>query len=221
MRRRAKLKRLTAEDRNRMMQSRALPDNFNVPQYGGQSLAGAPIQADATHAPGIHRPGQMRPLTLDTLRRGGPEHNFVSPTGLHSALGSLAFTPPQSATDTTSPISTAGDMAAYGYPRNAHMESPRRMAFPPGASSAPLYSSPFPQSGRMSLHDRYRRASGDSVASPLRSSMSYSSFGTGGSSSRNPSTQAQEPATTQAQRDAHRDMPPPPSGPYGLGFNCT
>lgn len=207
-----------------MMRSRALPDDFIVPpamsaQYGGHGMDMGHVAAgQMPHAPATHGPPYVRPLTLDTLRRGGPDHDFVSPTGANPALGSLAFTPPQSATDTASPVSTAGE--AYGFSRGVGVGSPRRMAFAPGGSSAPMYSSQFGHGGRMPM---YRRASGDSLASPLRSSMSYSPYSTSGShpqDPRNPSTLVSESSSSQNQRDAQREMPPPP-GPFGLGFGCT
>ncbi|KAJ9621288.1 hypothetical protein H2203_007340 [Taxawa tesnikishii (nom. ined.)] len=100
--RRAKLKRLTTEDRERMMKSRQLPDDFDMSHtlhsgYGAGSSSGGvtPHASPANYPPAMQHPGGIRPLTLDTLRRGGaPEQSYVSPTGVSPALDSLAFTPP-------------------------------------------------------------------------------------------------------------------------------
>ena len=208
------------------MRSRALPENFGMPipmntQYGVPGSAPTPTSSTTGSAPGVQRPGQIRPLSLDTLRRPGPEHSYVSPTGMSSALGSLAFTPPQSATEAPSPLSTAADMSTYGFSQRGMADSPRRTFFAPSVSSAPLYSSQFNQTGRMPVHDRYRRASGDSVASPLRSNMTYGNYNAPASQPHEtrPSISQGPESSSQAQREAQRDMPPPP-GPYGLGIPC-
>ncbi|KAF4550911.1 putative homeobox transcription factor phx1 [Elsinoe fawcettii] len=225
--RRAKLKRLSAEDRERMMRSRAIPENYGMGLPMNQPYVPSPSTAGSTtpglpQNSGMSRIGDMRPLSLDTLRRGN-EHSYTSPTSVTPGLGSLAFTPPQSASDVQSPISTSNEMG-FGYGHRALMEQ-RRPLLPPSHSSAPSFSSTYGASiGRIPSYERLRTSSGDSLGSPLRTSMSYSNF-------QNTSPQAQQGQENRehaqqsgGQQGAHsrgnsqREMPPP-SAPFGLGFS--
>lgn len=219
--RRAKLKRLTAEDRERMMRSRALPENFDMTAslhgtFGAQVGGATPGASPASFNTGMmHQAGHIRPLTLDTLRRGDVGPNYVSPTtGMNPGMSSIAFTPPRSATDTTSP-----DMAAYGFNQRPPMDSPRGMYRP--SHQPPTYSQPpRPLPG----HERFRRESGETASSPLRSSLSYDSINTQSTQSqdqRPPAmTSTEPPQGYLAQQDPQRNMPPPSGPPYGLGFSC-
>ncbi|THX19404.1 hypothetical protein D6D17_01343 [Aureobasidium pullulans] len=222
--RRAKLKRLTAEDRERMMKSRALPDNFDMTpslhnNYGAAPGGITPGASPASYGTVIHQPGHIRPLTLDTLRRGDMGPSYVSPTGIPPGMTSMAYTPPHSATDTMSPVSRPPEGAAYGYTPRSNVDSPQRAMFP---GPPPSYTSQYSQPPRLPVHDRFRRASGETAtSSPLRSSMSYGSLS--GESSQHPS-EARTPGLSASegqgyisQQDAQRNMPPP-SGPYGLGL---
>ncbi|KAK8192605.1 hypothetical protein M8818_007775 [Zalaria obscura] len=226
--RRAKLKRLITEDRERMMRSRALPENFDMSHAlnagfgtGGPGSA-SPMASPAGFQPTMQPPGHMRPLTLDTLRRGVPEQSFASPTGISPAMNALAFTPPQSATDTTSPMSAVSDMSSFAYTHRALAESPRRNPFPgsvPGLSGQPSQYIP-----RMHIQDRFRRQSADAVSSPLRSSMSYGSLNMEDIRAHEhgqAATISEEPTNYEFQRDTPRNMPPPPLTPYGLGIPYT
>jgi len=224
--RRAKLKRLNVEDRERMMRSRALPENFSMsmqasPQFGHPSSSTSPLTTSLGQNQGFGRGDAGRPLSLDTLRQGRPEHGYMSPTGPVSSIGSISFTPPQSATDTRSPISTADDMSAFGYGQRGVMGSPRHTALGSGSMSTPTYPTPYQQvGGRNPTVDRFRRPSGESASSPLRTNMTYGGFATPGGpghESRDSNAPGQE--QSQGHRGTSRAMPPPP-GPYGLGFNC-
>ncbi|GAB7350633.1 hypothetical protein MBLNU459_g1196t1 [Dothideomycetes sp. NU459] len=225
--RRAKLKRLTAEDRERMMKSRALPENFDMTPslhsgFTGQgSGGGTPNTSPGTYGQVLH-PGQMRPLTLDTLRRGveiGP--SYVSPTGLPSALGSMAFTPPQSATDTISPVSAGPDLSGFGFPPRPIMDSPRGGLYRGPHAPSGSYSGQYGQPARLTLHDRFQRPSGETASSPLRSSMSYGSLSTETPHRHDSGASIMSSGETSSftpQQESQRNMPPP-SGPYGLGFS--
>ncbi|KAF2226285.1 hypothetical protein BDZ85DRAFT_48315 [Elsinoe ampelina] len=225
--RRAKLKRLSAEDRERMMRSRAIPESYGMGLPINQQYIPSPSTAGSTtpsipQNPPMSRMGDMRPLSLDTLRRG-TEHSYTSPTSVTPGLGSLAFTPPQSASDVQSPISTTNEMG-FGYGHRAIMEQ-RRPLLPPSHSSAPSFTSNYGSSiGRMPSYERLRTSSGDSLGSPLRTSMSYSNF-----SNTSPQAHQSQDTRDQGQQNAgqqgshsrgnsQRDMPPP-AGPFGLGFS--
>ncbi|KAK5125673.1 hypothetical protein LTR85_011947 [Meristemomyces frigidus] len=234
--RRAKLKRLTTDDRERMMRSRALPPNFDMTQalhspFGApppQQNMGTPMASPGGYAHFGQTLG-IRPLTLDTLRRV-PEYEpygqqYASPTTITPALGAFAFTPPQSATDTMSPASAASNVSSFGYQTQ---ESPRRHPFGHPIGGPAGYSAHHQQMPRPYLHDRLSRPMGESAGSPLRTSMSYSGLGSSGM----PSSQPQERALSFSEQSSLRsDRPQQPRsltgptgsgpGPYGLGFSYT
>jgi len=222
--RRAKLKRLTSEDRERMMRSRAMPDSFAMTspmnqQYGASTSSAGPIAPGMGPTGSIQNPRDPRSLTLDTFRHVRPDHSYGSPTGVSPTLGSVNFTPPHSATDVRSPVSTTGDMGAYGFGPRSIMNSPQRSVYAPSGMSTPNYPAQYQAAGRSSTFDRFRRPSGEPASSPLRTEMSYGGFGAGGPHGQDPRvgmTQGQEQHA--GQRDV-RGMPPP-SQPYGLGFSC-
>ena len=204
------------------MRSRALPENFDMtPSLHGtfSGAAATPGTSPASFGTAVmHPPGHIRPLTLDTLRRGDVGPNYVSPTtSMNPTMSSIAFTPPQSATDTMSPIS-GPEMSAFGYGQRSAMDSPRGIYRPPHQSAA--YSqAPRPLAG----HDRFRRASGETASSPLRSSLSYDSINaqnTHSQDQRTPGMSGSEAQGYLSQHDSQRNMPPPSGPPYGLGFSC-
>ncbi|KAK6395716.1 hypothetical protein LTR65_010736 [Meristemomyces frigidus] len=210
--RRAKLKRLTTDDRERMMRSRALPANFDMTQalhspFGAlppQQHMGTPMAAPGGYAPFSETVG-VRPLTLDTLRRG-PEYEpysqqYASPTSITPALGAFAFTPPQSATDTMSPASVASNVSPFGFHTQ---ESPRRHPFGHPIGGQTGYGAQHPQMPRPYLHDRLSRPMGESAGSPLRTSMSYSGLG----SSAIPASQPQERALSYSEHSSLRNDRP-------------
>ncbi|KAK0304774.1 hypothetical protein LTR01_007273 [Friedmanniomyces endolithicus] len=230
--RRAKLKRLTTDDRERMLRSRALPVDFDMTQALHAPFGtGPPLNVRTPiSSPGMYGPlgeaGGIRPLTLDTLRRG-PEyepytqHQYSSPTGITPALGAFAFTPPQSATDTMSPASVTSAGTNYAFHAQ---ESPRRFPFPLPMSTHTGYG-PQAHIPRLHMHDRFNRPISESAGSPLRTSMSYSGAG--------PSSQTQTPSQERSSSfsehsnalhdrpQQHRSLTGPSSsssGLVGLGF---
>lgn len=231
--RRAKLKRLTTDDRDRMMRSRALPADFDMTQALHAPFGALPPQTMGTPlpSPGSYAPygeaGGIRPLTLDTLRRA-PEydpygHQYTSPTGISPAMGAFAFTPPQSATDTMSPASAASNVSPFSY---LTQDSPRRHPFGVPLSGQTGQAAHHSQMPRSHLHDRLNRPMGEPAGSPLRASMSYSGLG-----SSVPSTQPQERSSSfseqsslvQGRPQQQRSLTGPTGsapGPYGLGFSC-
>ncbi|KAF2788971.1 hypothetical protein K505DRAFT_254353 [Melanomma pulvis-pyrius CBS 109.77] len=175
--RRAKLKRLTSDDRERMMRSRALPEDFDMTQalhspFGSTHGLGTPLSSPGSYTPGFPEGNMMRPLSIDTLRRG-PMDSHISPTGISPAFGGFTFTPPQSATDTLSPVS-AHEGSPFGFPSAPLDGSPRTSnPFSMSMSTSPAYAAHH-SIPRLSLHaDRVARSRAESLSSPLRSSMSY------------------------------------------------
>ncbi|EHK27231.1 uncharacterized protein TRIVIDRAFT_117070, partial [Trichoderma virens Gv29-8] len=94
--RRAKIKRLNADDRDRMIKMRAVPDDFDNVQalhspYGAVHM---PMPLAAPVDFGHHPPypsNSMRapPLMVDVRRQEGPSH--MSPTGLTPSFGNIGF----------------------------------------------------------------------------------------------------------------------------------
>ncbi|KAF7443897.1 Homeodomain-containing transcription factor [Pyrenophora tritici-repentis] len=178
--RRAKLKRLTSDDRERMMRSRALPDDFDMASalhspFGNSHGLGTPLASPASYNPSFPESNMMRPLSIDTFRRG-PLDSHMSPTGISPAFGGFAFTPPQSATDTISPVS-AHEGSPFGF-HSAPIDTSPRTSNPftsMPVSSPPAYAAQH-SIPRLSLHaDRVVRSRAESLQSPLRTSMSYTS----------------------------------------------
>ncbi|KAK3679460.1 hypothetical protein LTR78_001021 [Recurvomyces mirabilis] len=231
--RRAKLKRLTTDDRERMLRSRALPANFDMTQalhspFGTQAPPniGTPMPSPGTYGSFGDANG-ARPLTLDTMRRV-PDYDqyaqpqYTTPTGVTPALGAFNFTPPQSATGTLSPTSMASGASAFGF---HPQESPRRYTYglPLGAHSN--YPSQLSQVPRHHLHDRFARPYAETASSPLRTSMSYSGMSSTNQAQELPAERASsysEQSTLPDRPSQHRSLTGPVTGSMsegiGLGF---
>lgn len=227
--RRAKLKRLTSDDRERMMRSRALPDDFDMTQalhspFGAAGHGvGTPLASPATNfSPSFPEGNMVRPLSLDTIRRF-PEGPQISPGGVPPPFGGYSFTPPQSATDTSSPVSATGEPNPFAYSSQPMDGSPRRPnPFVGGVTSASPFPQ-YPQVPRLQLHDRMARTRAESLCSPLRTSMSYSNDGTLSQSSVQPGQNVEGPNMGE-QRMPPSSLPstslPGSNVPYGLGYSC-
>ncbi|KAH7346131.1 hypothetical protein BKA66DRAFT_433255 [Pyrenochaeta sp. MPI-SDFR-AT-0127] len=212
--RRAKLKRLTSDDRERMMRSRALPDDFDMAQalhspFGNSHGLGTPLASPGSYAPSFAEGNMMRPLSIDTLRRG-PLDSHMSPTGISPAFGGFTFTPPQSAADTLSPVSPH-EGSPFGFHSAPLDTSPRTSnPFSMPVSTPPAYAAQH-SIPRLTLHaDRIARSRAESLQSPLRTSMSY----TGGNDNLNGSTDS----------NGHSDGQRPYSSsmmPYGIGYSYS
>lgn len=180
--RRAKIKRLTADDRERMMKMRAVPDDFDNVQalhspYGAVHGIGTPMQSPVDFASN-YSDHIMRPLMVDTMRRH--EHDdHLSPTGLTPAFGHIGFASgSMNQPDVLSPLSmNSGDRYFSG----THLSSPM--------SAGPRSSNPFDRQNSygalsqsrqpirplqpLQLRETMSRTRSESIQSPLRSSMSW------------------------------------------------
>ncbi|KAG4428865.1 hypothetical protein IFR05_015651 [Cadophora sp. M221] len=195
--RRAKIKRLTADDRERMMKMRAVPDDFDNVQalhspYGAVHGVGTPMQSPVDFVPG-YADHMMRPLMVDTMRRSENE-DHMSPSGLSPAFGHVGFAGgSMGSPDILSPLSLNSQDRYY----SSHLSSPM--------STGPRSSNPFDRQNSyqalshsrqqvrplqpLQLRETMSRARSDTIQSPLRSSMSwkgetldYNSYQTGQSS---------------------------------------
>ncbi|KAF2097940.1 homeobox-domain-containing protein [Rhizodiscina lignyota] len=216
--RRAKLKRLTSDDRERMMRSRALPEDFDMTQalhspFGSAAhTMGTPLTSPNNYTHAFPEGNMIRPLNLEGLRRNS-ETAHMSPTGITPAFGSFNFTPPQSVAETLSPSSTHGESSAYNYTPVEHGSPRRNHPFGSFGSSSPYASHPhYP---RLQLQDRLGRSRSESLSSPLRTSVSYAG--------RNPHSLSEEtplnsPSMSVAPLHASQRSDSN-AVPYGLGYN--
>ncbi|KAI0119917.1 hypothetical protein GGR51DRAFT_553952 [Nemania sp. FL0031] len=202
--RRAKIKRMTADDRDRMIKMRAVPDDFDNVQalhspYGAVHALGTPITPPVDFGSTPYTEQIIRPLLVDTMRRDNDDH--LSPTGLSPAFGSIGFTPSGTMgnSDILSPLSPSSNDRGY---YSSHLANPLG-----GSSRA---SNPFPRQNSMdggvqihsqprqhirpiqplSLRETMSRSRSDTLHSPLRASMSwkgdsidYANYSGGGNSS--------------------------------------
>ncbi|KAL1881888.1 hypothetical protein Daus18300_000942 [Diaporthe australafricana] len=186
--RRAKIKRLTADDRERMIKMRAVPDDFDNVQalhspYGAVHGLGTPMASPVGFGPGPYPDHLMRgPLVVDVRRAEGAEH--MSSSGLSPAFGSIAFNSSASMSnpDLLTPMSQE---SSDRYDYSNHLTP---------LSAGPRTSNPFGRQGGMetgmsvqSHHSRQQmrplqplqlretltRSRSDNLQSPLRSSMSW------------------------------------------------
>jgi len=162
----------------------------------------------------------MRPLSIDTLRRM-PDGNHLSPTGISPAFGGFTFTPPHSATETLSPVSTSHE-SSFGYSNTQFNESPRRSNPFIGSmsmSTSPAYAA-HPNIPRLQLHaDRVSRTRAETLSSPLRASMTYNHPGNDGDLSGSNDHSNQQMDNSQMGGDQSQRPFSSSMMPYGLGYS--
>ncbi|KAI1762830.1 hypothetical protein GGR53DRAFT_400483 [Hypoxylon sp. FL1150] len=187
--RRAKIKRLTADDRDRMIKMRAVPDDFDNVQalhspYGAVHGLGTPITPPVDFGNSSYTDHIMRPLMVDTMRRGEND-DHMSSTGLSPAFGNIGFTPSgtMNNSDLLSPLSPSSNDRG-GYYSN-HMTGPLgagHRASNPFARQNSLDSGVQMHSQNrqqirplqpLQLRETMSRSRPDNLQSPLRSSMSW------------------------------------------------
>ncbi|KAK3949691.1 hypothetical protein QBC32DRAFT_219124 [Pseudoneurospora amorphoporcata] len=186
--RRAKIKRLTADERDRVMKMRAVPDDFDNVQalhapYGAVHGLGTPLTSPADLAASSYADHMMRSLMVDVRRSGTDDH--LSPTGLSPAFGSIGFHPSNSLNnpDILSPMSPPST-DRYGYsnhlsgPLSAGSRSSNPFARQPGLdTSVHMHNHHSRHQIRplqpLQLRETMNRSRADTLQSPLRTSMSW------------------------------------------------
>jgi hypothetical protein len=145
---------------------------------------------------GMSDSNMIRPISLESLRRVDSSH--MSPS---LPYGGFAFTPPQSVTDTMSPVSPAGDSP---FPYSPSIDGTRRSnPFAGGLTSPSAFTShPIP---RMHMQDRDPRSRPEGLGSPLRPTLSYAS--------QNDMNSPSSPLAGDSNGAAGMM-------PYGLGYSC-
>ncbi|KAK4104724.1 hypothetical protein N658DRAFT_187646 [Parathielavia hyrcaniae] len=187
--RRAKIKRLNADDRERIMKMRAVPEDFDSlgalhSPYGAVHGIGAPMGSPVDLGASSYADHMMRPLMVDVRRHEGDDH--ISPTGLSPAFGGIGFNPSAglSTSDGLSPISpTSNDRYSYpGHLSTASMSTGSRTSNPFARQSSmdsgmQLHGHHSRQQTRplqpLHIRDSLTRSRSDTLQSPLRSSMSW------------------------------------------------
>ncbi|KAI5794433.1 hypothetical protein DFH27DRAFT_591841 [Peziza echinospora] len=167
--RRAKLKRMSSDDRERMMKSRALPEEFPILQtlhtYHGVRMNGTPLASPTDYSPTSNL--GFRPDPLGPRRRQLDEEVGVSPT--NNAFAGLSFTPPTTNGDLLSPVSVSGERSGYLPYVTAPLGPPQQRGNP--------FSRPteyrHPSVPRLQLHD-VPRSVNEPQSAPARSSQQYS-----------------------------------------------
>ncbi|KAH7188955.1 uncharacterized protein B0J16DRAFT_105027 [Fusarium flagelliforme] len=182
--RRAKIKRLNADDRDRMIKMRAVPEGFDNVQalhspYGAVHGMNAPMHSPGQFNTQSYAQHMMRPLIVDARRNDAHEHS--SPTSLTPGFGGMTYSPAGSMTSSSlaSPLSPApSDRYPYGGHFSAPLTGSPRTSHPFGQQHGlgnPIEihrSSPHPIPPPL-LRDSLSRARSESSQSPLRPSMSW------------------------------------------------
>lgn len=170
--RRAKIKRLTADDRDRMIKMRAVPDDFDNVQalhspYGAVHGLGPHMASPLEFGSQSYAEHMIRPLMIDVRRSDRPTH--LPPTGLAQGYGNIGF-----GSNMMSPLSS-GPHDRYSY------TSP--LSTPPLTGGLST-SNPFERQNGMDatnplhplhLRDPSGRPRAETMLSPLRTGMSWKS----------------------------------------------
>ncbi|KAG0132041.1 hypothetical protein HOY82DRAFT_558713 [Tuber indicum] len=167
--RRAKLKRMSSDDRERMMKSRALPDEFPILQtlqYGGGRMMGTPIASPTEYSPTASMAYRTDPLRRRHL---GEDEVVVSPTT--PGFPGLSFTPTTTSGDLLSPASSTGERSSFLGFMTAPLGPQQQRGNPFSRPRDPFRS--HPSVPRLQLQD-IPRSMAESASSPLRSSTPYS-----------------------------------------------
>jgi len=166
--RRAKLKRMSSDDRERMMKSRALPEEFPILQtlhtYGSRMM-GTPLASPTDYSPTSSL--GFRP---DHLGRRRPMDDEVGVSPTNNAFASLSFSTPTSGGELVSPVSVSGERTGYLPYVTAPLGPPQQRGNPFSRSTPDYRHSAIP---RLPLQDVPRSVS-ESQSAPVRS-ISYSS----------------------------------------------
>ncbi|KAF8442567.1 hypothetical protein BDZ91DRAFT_670790 [Kalaharituber pfeilii] len=165
--RRAKLKRMSSDDRERMMKSRALPEEFPILEtlhtYGNRMM-GTPLTSPTDYSPTSSL--GFRP---DPLGRRRPMDDEVGVSPTNNAFASLSFSTPTSNGDLLSPVSVSSERTGYLPYVTSPLSHPQQRGNP---FSRPDFR--HPNVPRLQLHDVPRSVS-EPQSAPVRPTQSYSS----------------------------------------------
>ncbi|EME41827.1 hypothetical protein DOTSEDRAFT_74027 [Dothistroma septosporum NZE10] len=232
--RRAKLKRLTTDDRERMMKMRALPADFDTTQalhapFGAQAPTMGSAVAGMSGYPPYSDSGAVRPLGYDALRRV-PDYDqysqsYGAPSGVSPALSAFTFGSSQPTPEHISPTSAGSGMSPFLLQHQLPYDR-RPPGMPPTSHAG--YSQQPPLS-RPAFPERMGRTLTEHSSSPLRTSLSYSALGSVRSQQPHQFNERQAPFSEHASYAQPRPYSQrstsgttaSDSGSYGLGFSYT
>ncbi|RGP65415.1 homeobox-leucine zipper roc3 [Fusarium longipes] len=222
--RRAKIKRLNVDDRDRMIKMRAVPEGFDNVQalhspYGAVHGMSASLPTPGQFNTQSYAQHMMRPLIVDGRRNDTHDHS--SSTGLTPGFGGMTYSPAASMASSSlaSPLSPApNDRYPYGGHFSAPLTGSPRTSHPFGQQhglGTPIEihrSSPHPIPPPL-LRESLSRARSESSQSPLRSNMAWKGdvveYSYRGASSASPSLSDRQPPLYQPTPISH------PSGGIG------
>ena len=205
------------------MKSRALPEDFDMTQtlhspFGNVAHPySTPLASPAAYTSTFVEGGMIRPLLVDGLRRQSEDDATISPISMGSTFGSY-YTPPGSipASENLSPISPVSERF-NSMSSSISQPSPRGTnPFLRSNSFSALYHAPQ-HVPKLHSHERVSRTRAESLASPLRSSMSYTGNASdyGGSQPIEASTSSQ-PTQWESQKCDHINTT---NMPYSSAFS--
>ncbi|ENH64477.1 Homeobox-leucine zipper protein ROC3 [Fusarium oxysporum f. sp. cubense race 1] len=159
--RRAKIKRLNADDRDRMIKMRAVPEGFDNVQalhspYGAVHGMNAPMPSPGHFNTQSYAQHMIRPLIVDGRRHDTSEH--ASPTAMTPGFGGMGYSPAGSLTSSglASPLSPA---PSDRYPYGGHFTAP--------LTGSPRTSHPFAQHHGLGTPVEIHRSSPQPIPPPL------------------------------------------------------
>lgn len=124
--RRAKLKRLTSQDRDRVLKSRALPEHFDRSQMLHQPYTSRPPSNTSPTSPTTSRSsfpgGGHKPLAVSNIKRNPGDDYPVSPASAASAYGNYVNSPglpepfPQAPNSAGAAVTAAGTSSSFSGP---------------------------------------------------------------------------------------------------------
>lgn len=176
--RRAKLKRLTSDDRDRTTKSRALPEDFDMTQalhpfLAGSQRTGSPNGLPMSRTSAFGDQEMIEPSILHALSLQGADESLLSPVSMSSAFGDF-FSPAGScsASDELSPISTTSERSQFSTFPNSENPSPETLTpFGRSRSFTTAYSNRTP-TVPLPLHEVHTRSQ-ETVVPSIRSTSVY------------------------------------------------
>ncbi|KAK2019453.1 homeobox domain-containing protein [Colletotrichum eremochloae] len=184
--RRAKIKRLTADDRDRMIKMRAVPDDFDNVQalhspYGAVHGLSPPISSPMNFGNQSYADHMIRPLMVDVRRAEGGDEQ-MSNSGMSPGFGGIGFASQanMNTPDVLSPMTpNSTSDHRYGYGTHLTPMGPGHRTSNPFARQGAVENSMSMHRGQPSRHlqplqlrETMSRSRQD-IQSPLRSSMSW------------------------------------------------
>jgi len=168
--RRAKLKRLTGDDQERVIKSRAPPEDFDTAQALRSAFGGCPRSVETplispTYSTTFVDTGMTRTSLIDSFRR--QDDRTTSPNSMHSAsVNYYTSSSSYPASENLSPISSISESSHFFGPPAAQITSqPSTSPFARSSSFPALYHS-YPNIQELQIREEVAKQQVNSLASP-------------------------------------------------------